>query len=118
MANFTILRRTNMSNIFFFPKPYKPILLVALLFSVLLTTTTSSAGTFLQLSESDTIKDVLFGTEQSYAYLGTTVVSGDFNGDDIDDLAVSAPGEYGPYGAVKTGFVGIFFGGQSFASLT
>lgn len=93
------------------------LLLFALLLSTFFTTTASIAGTFIQLSENDTFKDILFGTEQSYAKLGITVVSGDFNGDNIDDLAISSPGEYTPAGTAKAGFVGIFFGGPSFSSL-
>jgi len=57
----------------------------------------------------------LYGTER-HGKLGSGVAGGDFDGDGIDDLAISAPWADGPGERVDAGKVYLFFGGPARAT--
>jgi hypothetical protein len=56
--------------------------------------------------------DVLFTGATAYVagHLGASMASGDFNGDDLTDLAIGAPGMNSPQGIVRAGNVYLYFG--------
>ncbi len=63
-------------------------------------------------------RDRLIAGTTDLANLGRDMVVADFNGDGIDDVAVSAPRDQSPRGITRTGRVSIFFGGEAFTELT
>ena len=77
----------------------------------------SMAATTLVMSEDSTFHDVLFTTEKPQAGLGTALVKGDFNGDGIDDIAMSAIREAAPRTTDEVGMVSVFLGGPAIREL-
>lgn len=63
-------------------------------------------------------RDHLFAGTTDLANFGESVVVADFNGDEIDDVAMSSPRDQTPRGVIQTGLVSIFYGGMGFAGLT
>ncbi len=61
--------------------------------------------------------DMVIKAPQRESQLATGMVTGDFNGDGIKDLAVGAPRSDSPRGKAEAGNVSVFFGGEAFAAL-
>jgi hypothetical protein len=61
------------------------------------------------------ITDTLFTGTVAYqgGKLGTSIASGDFNGDGVADLVMGAPGMQSPRGTGQEGLVFVYFGGSS-----
>ncbi|QTA86672.1 dockerin type I repeat-containing protein [Desulfonema magnum] len=78
--------------------------------------TTSFAQTLTDLESVD--PDVFISTEGLQgSNLGYAMVKGDFNGDSVDDVAVSAAGEPNPFSGDPCGMVMIFYGGSDMSNL-
>ncbi len=63
-------------------------------------------------------RDRLLAGTTDLANFGESIVVADFNGDGVDDVAISAPRDQSPRGIIRTGLVSIFLGGTSFPELT
>lgn len=61
--------------------------------------------------------DIVIKAPQREAQLATGMVTGDFNGDGVQDLALGAPRNSSPRGVEEAGTVSVFFGGAAFSSL-
>lgn len=94
-------------------KHYSKTLLAA---SLGLAVNLASAGNAIDLKTKSNW-DVIVAGATDFAKLGSSMASGDFNGDGIRDLAIGAPGEDSPRGVTDTGAVSVFFGGSNFQSL-
>ncbi len=86
---------------------------------LLIVSATGFAGSIYPLEPEDGLQgfDLLCKGSQREVELGTSMITGDFNGDGKMDLAVGAPRTSSPRGKVEAGMVSVFFGGEDFNSL-
>lgn len=61
--------------------------------------------------------NTLFSGKTNFANMGTSMVVGDFNGDNIADLALGSPNAKSRRGVENTGAVSVYFGGQDFGAI-
>ncbi len=72
------------------------------------------AGTFVPAQD----YDQLFIGFDSQSYLPNSMISGDFNNDGTEDLALGVPRQNHPGGTADTGIVSVFLGGSNLTDLT